>query len=213
MRIGIIGSGAVGQSLGAKFSELGHDVVVGSREPAKLGAWVSRTAGAAAAGTFADAAEHGELVFLATLWAGTRNALELAGRARLSGKTVVDVTNPLDSSDGTPKLAVGFSESAGELVQGLLPGARVVKALNTVGAHIMVDPAGVTGDRPTMFIAGDDRTAKREVTAIVESLGWTDIVDLGELRTARYLESLGMVWITHWVTTHSANHALKLVGR
>jgi 8-hydroxy-5-deazaflavin:NADPH oxidoreductase len=94
VRMGIVGSGVVGQTLGAKLSGLGHDVKVGSRDPDKLAEWVSQTGGAASAGTFEQAAAHGELVFLATLWEGTQNALELAGPANLAGKVVVDVTNP-----------------------------------------------------------------------------------------------------------------------
>jgi predicted dinucleotide-binding enzyme len=213
VKIGILGSATVGQTLGARLAGLGHEVKLGSRDPAKPAEWVEQTGGGASAGTFEEAAAHGEVVFLATLWEGTENALALAGADNLAEKVVVDVTNPLDFSGGVPPtLAVGHNQSAGELVQGWLPGARVVKALNTVGAHIMVDPAGVTGDAPTMFIAGDDEGAKREVTGILESFGWTDVVDLGELRIARYLEPLAMVWVTYWARTEAGNHAFKLIG-
>ncbi len=141
----------VGQTLGAKLAELGHEVKLGSRDPAKLSEWARETGGVASTGTFEETAAHGELVFLATLLEGTQNALELAGAENLAGKVVVDVTNPLDFSGGVPPtLAVGHDESGAELVQRWLPGARVVKALNIVGAHIMVDPAGVTSDSPAM---------------------------------------------------------------
>jgi predicted dinucleotide-binding enzyme len=213
MKVGIIGSGVVGQTLGARLTELGHEVRLGSRNPAKLSEWARETGGGASAGTFEEVAAHGELVFVATLWEGTRNALELAGHS-LAGKVVVDVTNPLDFSGGVPPaLAVGHDESGSELIQGWLPGARVVKALNIVGAQIMVDPVGVTGDSPTMLIAGDDDVAKRMVTDVLESFGWSDIVDLGGLELARYLEPLAMIWVGYWARTQTRNHAFKLVGR
>jgi predicted dinucleotide-binding enzyme len=204
----------VGQTLGAKLVSLGHEVKVGSRDPSKLAEWAAGEGEGASAGTFDEAAAHGEVVLLATLWEGTRNALELCGPDNLAGKVLVDVTNPLDFSQGVPPtLAVGHTESGGELVQGWAPGARVVKALNIVGAQIMVDPAGTTGGEPTMFIAGDDEEAKREATGIVESFGWTDVIDLGDLSAARYLEPLAMVWVTYWARTDARGHAFRLIGR
>lgn len=212
MRIGILGSGGVGLTLGARLAGLGHDVKLGSRDPAKLAAWVAETGNGASAGTFAQAAEHAQVAFVVTLWQGTQSALELAGSERLAGKVVVDVTNPLDFSRGMPPtLAVGGDTSAGELVQSWLPGARVVKAFNTIGAHIMVDPGSVTGDEPTLFIAGHDANAKGEVTELAKGFGWKDVVDLGGLQNARYLEPLAMVWIAYLARTQSSNHALKLL--
>ncbi len=210
MRIGIIGSGVVGRTLAAGLAERGHEVLIGSRGPAKLDDWLSETGEGITTGTFGEVASRGELIFLATLWEGTRSALHLAGPDNLAGKVVVDVTNPLDFGNGMPELAVGFDDSGAERIAGWLPGARVVKALNIVGAHIMVDP-GVTGDQPTMLIAGDQAEAKRDVTGLLEQLGWRDVVDLGDLRMARYIEPLAMIWITYWARTQTRDHAFKLL--
>ncbi len=210
MRIGIIGSGVVGRTLGAGLAERGHEVLIGSRGPAKLDEWVSETGHGVASGTFGEVASRGELIFLATLWEGTKSALHLAGPDNLAGKVVVDVTNPLSFANGAPELAVGFDDSGAERIAGWLPGARVVKALNTVGAHIMVNP-GLTGSQPTMFIAGDQAEAKRDVTGLIEQLGWQDVVDLGDLRMARYIEPLAMIWIIHYVRTQTRDHAFRLL--
>jgi 8-hydroxy-5-deazaflavin:NADPH oxidoreductase len=142
MRIGILGTGDVGKALANAFVSLGHDVKMGSREPAnpKATAWAKEAGPKASAGTFADAAEFGELVVLATLGAAADSVLRAAGPDRLAGKIVIDTTNPLDMSAGLPKLSVGHTDSGGEQVQRLLPGALVVKAFNTVGNLLMFRP-------------------------------------------------------------------------
>jgi predicted dinucleotide-binding enzyme len=181
MKIGILGSGDVGQVLGAGFAGLGHEVLLGSRDPLqeKVRAWVEKTGRGVKAGTFAEAAAFGELAVLATVWEGTENALRLAGPERLVGKVVIDATNPLDFSSGMPpKLAVGHTTSGGEKVQGWLPAARVVKAFNTVGNPHMVKPQ-FPGGPPDMFICGNDARAKETVSGLLRAFGWSSIDQIG----------------------------------
>lgn len=159
MKIGILGSGNVGQAIGAGCASLGHAVKIGSREPEgdKLKTWVARTGRRASAGTFSDAASFADLGVLATLWGGTENAIRLAGPRNLAGTVVMDVTNPLVfSSNAPPRLERGFTDSGGEQVQRWLPDARVVKAFNTIGSVHMFHPQ-FPGGPPDMFICGNDR--------------------------------------------------------
>ncbi len=213
MKIGIIGSGDVGQALGLGFTALGHDVKLGTRDPGsdKLRTWLGKAGAHASAGTFAEAAGFGEIVLLATSWSGTENALKLAGPERLNGKVVVDVTNPLASAGGKLGLAVGFTDSAGEQVQRWLPGARVVKAFNMVGNAHMFRPQ-FPGGPPDMFIAGNDEGAKRTVTGILSDFGWRTI-DLGGIEAARLIEPVAMTWISYAMRTGTWNHAFKLLRK
>lgn len=210
MRVGIIGSGQVGQTIGSGLAERGHSVMLGSRDPGKpeVTEWAERTR--ARAGTFAEVAGYGEMIVLATLWSGTENAIRMAGPERLAGKVVIDVTNPLDfPPNAPPRLAVGFTDSGGEQVQRWLPGARVVKAFNTVGAALMVDPQ-LPGGPPDMFICGNDDAAKSVVGAICRDFGW-DVDDVGGIEGARLLEPLAMLWITLGSRSSNWNQALKLL--
>lgn len=211
MNVGIIGSGDVGQKLGDGFIELGHKVMIGSRDTNKLAAWVGKHKDRASAGSFSQAAEFGDLVVIATLWAGTKSAIEMTGAKNFSSKVVIDVTNPLDFSSMPPKMAVGGNDSAGETVQRLLPGAKVVKAFNTVGNPHMVHPQFQEG-KPTMFICGNDEGAKKTVTDIVTAFGW-DCVDIGGIEGSRQLEQLAMLWIIYYFRTNTGNHAFKLLRK
>src|SRR3954466_12492358 len=165
MRIAMLGTGVVGQALGSGLIGLGREVMGGAREGGndKARGWAKEAGAKASVGSFAEAARFGEIAVLATLWSGTENALRLAGPENLRGKVVVDATNPLDFSQGKPRLALGFTDSGGEQVQRWLPGARVVKAFNTIGSHLMVHPK-LPGGPPSMFVAGDDDAAKRAVS-------------------------------------------------
>ncbi len=213
MRIGIIGSGVVGQALGLGFVALGHDVRMGTREPGgeKVQAWLAKAGPKASAGSVAEAADFGEVVVLATAWSGTHSAVMAANPARLAGKVVVDVTNPLDFSAGRPRLAVAGDDSGGEQVQSWLPLARVVKAFNIVGNAHMFKP-DFPGGPPDMFICGNDEAAKETVTGILKDFGWP-VIDLGGIESARLLESLAMAWITYGFRNGTWNHAFKLLRK
>ncbi|MBL8251923.1 MAG: NAD(P)-binding domain-containing protein [Candidatus Competibacter sp.] len=214
MKIGILGTGNVGQALGSGFAALGHDVKMGSRDPhqEKVKDWVKQAGPKASAGTFAEAAAFSELAVLCTLWGGAENAIRLAGPDNLAGKIVIDTINPLDFSGGIPpKLAIGHTDSAGEHVQRWLPDAKVVKAFNIVGSAHMFKPDFPDGP-PDMFICGDDNRAKGAVTDLLKTFGWS-VVDIGGIDCARYLEPMAMVWIRHFFRVNSVNHAFKLLRK
>jgi 8-hydroxy-5-deazaflavin:NADPH oxidoreductase len=209
MRIGILGSATAGKALARGFLSRGHAVMMGSREPAKLEGFAREHAGLQT-GTNDQAARFGELIVLATAFAGTKNALDLAGEQNLAGKVVIDATNALAFDDGkAPQLSIGFDTSAGEEVQRLLPQAKVVKAFNTVGNTYFVDPK-LLGGPPTMFIAGNDDGAKTTVRGILESFGW-DVLDVGGIEESRFLEPMAVLWIHYAVKTGTTNHAFKML--
>jgi predicted dinucleotide-binding enzyme len=214
MRIGILGSGAVGQALAVGFSNEGHEVQLGTRDPAapRIKDWLRQAGAKVSAVTFRDAAQFGEIVALATRWDGTENAIRLVEPASFAGKVVMDVTNPLKhSAGGALSLAVGFSDSGGEQVQRWLPGARVVKVFNTVNAAHMYKPS-FPGGPPDMFIAGDDRDAKRQVSEIVRAFDWP-VTDVGGLESARLLEALAMLYIRLAIQSGRWDTAWKLLRK
>ena len=208
-----MGSGQVGQQLGDAFVRTGHEVMVGTRDTAKVHSWVSKhPEGKANSGSFEKAATYGEMLVVATLWQGTAAALAAAGAENFAGKVTIDVTNPLDFSQGMPRLALGYSDSAGETLQRMLPKARVVKAFNIIANADMFQPKFVGGP-PTMFICGNDADAKAQVSRILRSFGWEDIADIGGIEGSRLLEPLAMLWITYYMSTGQANHAFKLIRK
>jgi 8-hydroxy-5-deazaflavin:NADPH oxidoreductase len=217
MKIGIIGSGDVGQRLADGFIELGHTVKIGSRDPnqKKVIEWVRKhdKEGRASSGTFAEAASFGELNVLATSWAGTADAIRMVDPQNFAGKVVIDVTNPLDFPEGMPPiLAIGYTDSAGETVQRMLPNSKVVKAFNIVGNPHMVHP-NFPGGPPTMFICGNDDEAKKDVMDnILTKFGW-ETIDIGGIEAARLLEPLALLWITHYFRTGTGDHAFKLLRK
>lgn len=208
-RVGVLGSGDVGRALARGFAGLGHDVKIGSRDPEKLREFVESAAPHISGGTFAEAARFGDVIVLATLGSGTESAVRMAGIDAFDGKVVIDTTNPLDFSTGMPRLSIGHTDSLGEVVQRLLPKARVVKAFNTVGNAHMVNPQ-FAGGPPDMFIAGNDADAKKIVAQICEHFGW-GVVDLGGVESSRYLEPMCLVWVMHGILAKSWNHAFKLL--
>ena len=200
MRIGVLGTGIVGETLASKLVEVGHDVVMGARSAGndKASAWSQRFPERAGQGTFADAAAHGKLVVNATAGVASLEALRSAGADNLAGKTLLDVANPLDFSGGfPPRLSVVNDDSLGEQIQREFPATRVVKALNTMNCQVMVDPARVPGDHDVLM-AGDDEAAKREVTGLLESFGWSSaaVHDLGGIGAARGLEGYLPLWLS-----------------
>jgi len=199
MRIGILGSGFVGQALARGLAGHGHDVRIGTRKEAVDDLPV---------GSPAQVVENADLVFLSVL--GTA-AVEVAVgvREELRGKVLIDTTNPLDFSSGRPGLFVGHTDSLGEQVQRAVPEALVVKAYNTVGNTLMVDPELPDGP-PSMFIGGDSEEAKGAVTALLQATGW-DVIDLGGIDASRYLEPMCIAWVLHGARSGAWNHAFRML--
>jgi 8-hydroxy-5-deazaflavin:NADPH oxidoreductase len=213
-RVGVIGSGSVGRALAAGFASRGHEVTIGTRGVGgiesndDLQAWAAQHDGVAI-GHFAAAAEAGEIVVLATRGTAVEEAIATAGPQHFAGKLVIDATNPLDFSGGGPALAVGHTDSGGEIVQRALPDARVVKAFNTVSNSIMVDP-GLAGGPQPMFIAGNDDAAKATVADILADFGW-NAFDVGGIERSRELESLVILWVAIGSRRGAWDHAFTLV--
>ena len=210
MRIGIIGSGIVGQTLGAKLVERGEDVVLGTRSPGSLSDkrghgqslddWLKATGNEARVATFADAALHGEIVINATSGTGSLEALRLAGEQNLRGKILIDISNPLDFSKGMPPtMTVCNTDSVGEQIQRAFPDAKVVKTLNTTNVSVMVDPGQVAGGDHDLFVSGNDAAAKARVTELLRHwFGWRNVIDLGDITTARGVEMILPIWLRIW---------------
>ncbi len=202
MKIGVLGTGMVGDALATKLVSLGHDVMMGAREKAneKAAGWARKAGSKASHGTFAEAARFGEISFMAANGAAVIEVARLAGAENLAGKIVVDVTNPLDFSKGMPpSLLAEYSNttSLGEELQKALPKSRVIKALNTMNCNLMVDPARVP-TRTDVFLCGDDAGAKKAVRDLLISFGWKDPIDLGALSAARGTEGLMPFWLRMW---------------
>jgi predicted dinucleotide-binding enzyme len=194
-RIGILGSGVVAQALGRGLARHRFEVMLGTRDPAKLAAWKAEPPGTRSVGSFADAARFGDPVILATLGSAAEEVVRLAGPSAFDGKLLIDATNPLDFSKGMPPgLFVGLSDSLGERVQRAAPKAHVVKCFNTVGNTQMVDPKFREG-APRMLICGNDAAAKARVEALVQELGWPGALDVGGIDGARWLEALVPLWV------------------
>jgi predicted dinucleotide-binding enzyme len=212
MRIGILGTGDVGRSLGRGFIASGHEVKMGARSAGheKAMEWVAEMGEKASEGTFADAAAFGELLVVATLGTANPAVVEAAGPAAFAGKVVIDTTNPLDFSKGfPPDLAIKGDDSGGETLQRLIPEGKVVKAFNTVNNNFMVKPHFVGGP-PDMFIAGEDDAAKATVGGILKDFGW-EVIDLGGIAASRHLEAMCIVWVLACARTGKWNRAFKLL--
>ena len=215
MRFGVLGTGVVGQTVGRKLVELGHEVVMGSRTAGneKAAAWAATAGAGASDGTFADAAKAGEVVVNATAGMVSLDALNAAGAGNLAGKVLVDISNPLDSSRGMPPtLGVCNTDSMGEQIQRAFPDALVVKTLNTVNADVMVNPRLLPASH-TVFVCGNSAEAKQQVGEILISFGWSegDILDLGDISAARGVEMYLPLWIRLWGATGTGHLNVKLV--
>jgi 8-hydroxy-5-deazaflavin:NADPH oxidoreductase len=213
MKVGVIGSGIVGQVLAAGFLKHGHQAMLGTRDPGKpeVKKWVAATPGAQA-GTFADTAKFGELIVLATAGNVAENALELAGIENLTGKTIMDACNPI--ADAPPQQGVlsyftGPNESLGERVQAKAPKAHVVKAFNSVGNALMINPQLQQGT-PTMFYCGNDASAKAQVADVIRQFGW-EPYDCGGIVASRAIEPLCVLWCLPGFLRNEWNHAFKLL--
>jgi 8-hydroxy-5-deazaflavin:NADPH oxidoreductase len=217
MNIAVFGTGIVGQTLSTKLAALGHEVMIGTRDASKTLArrgkdvygnppfseWQQQHQGIKL-GTFAEAAAYGELIINATSGAAALEVLKLAGEENLNGKVLIDTSNPtfnhLDFSQGLPpSLFMSSTDSLGEQIQRAFPEVKVVKTLNTVNAHLMVNPAQPAGEEHTLFVSGNDQAAKAQVTDLLKNeFGWQDIIDMGDISTAKATEMLLPLWIRLW---------------
>ena len=211
LKIGVLGSGSAGRTLANGFLDHAHRVMIGSRTPDKLRDWLREAGREAQVGTFAQAAQFGELIVLSVNGRAAEDVIRLADLESFAGKIVLDACDPLDFSSGRPGLFVGTTDSLGERVQRLIPNAYVVKALNIVQADVMINPT-LTGGEPDMFIAGDSDEAKQTVTNLLEEFGWP-VIDMGGIESARWLEALSLAWVVYSHRTGKTHHAFKLIGK
>ena len=214
MKIGILGTGIVGKTIGTKLVQLGHDVKMGSRTAnnEKASEWVKTSGANASQGTFAEAAAFGELLFNCTSGMVSLEALKIAGASNMNGKILIDISNPLDFSKGMPPtLSVCNSDSLGEQIQRAYPQVKVVKTLNTLNCNIMVNPSLVPGSHD-IFVSGNDAGAKAKVIDILKSwFGWKTVIDLGDITTARGTEMLLPIWIRLMGAFQTPNFNFKIV--
>lgn len=226
MKIGVLGTSMVGQTISGKLAELGHDVMVGTRDVAStlartdphpygfppFSAWHQQHPGIKL-GSFAEAATHGEIIINATNGAASVAALQLVGEDNLNDKVLIDIANPLDFSQGMPpSLAFCNTDSLGEQIQRAFPKVKVVKTLNTVTASLMVDPNQLANGDHTLFVSGNDATAKEQVTAVLKTwFGWKEVIDLGDISTARGTEMYLPIWLRLWGALGTGVFNVKVV--
>ena len=214
MQIGVLGSGVTAQTIGSKLVQLGHEVMLGSRDEANPPsvAWAKEEGGQHALyGTFMNAASFGEIIFNCTLGSASMEALRQAGEQNLRGKILIDTSNPLDRSTDMWSLTVCNNDSLGEQIQRAFPETKVVKTLNTVNANVMVDPAKLL-ERTHVFVSGDDIEAKATVVRILRDwFGWKEIIDLGGIETARGVEMYVLLWHTLRNAISSQRFNIKVV--
>lgn len=211
MKVGILGSGVVGKALAQGFIKHGHEVTLGTRDRAKLEEFVSANP-AATVGSFAQAAGAGDLVVLAVKGTAAANALREAGPETMAGKPVIDATNPIADAppdSGVLRFFTDLDKSLMEQLQGEFPDIHFVKAFNSVGSALMVDPQFKNG-KPTMFICGNDEAAKKVVSGILEQFGW-ESEDMGAAAAARAIEPLCILWCIPGFVKNEWNHAFKLL--
>lgn len=214
MKIAVIGSGDVGQALARGLVESGHRVMIGTRDTEKKELkWTKKhQKEILSVGSFAEAADFGELAILAVAWHAAEDVLNMI-RPEVSGKIVIDVTNPLEfSDDDSPKLTVGHNMSAGEMVQQTLADSHVVKTLNTINFKNMVKPKYSDG-MPTMFMCGNNESAKIHVKDLLTELGWVDIQDIGGIEKSRLLEPLCLLWVEYGLANNTWDHAVSFLKK
>ncbi|HEX4037264.1 MAG TPA: NAD(P)-binding domain-containing protein [Acidobacteriaceae bacterium] len=212
MKIGVLGSGTVGQTLAAGFLEHGHEAMIGTRDPAKLAEW-QKANPKARVGTPGETGAFGDLLVLAVRGSAAAVVLHSAGDG--AGKVVIDASNPIADAPpdhGVLKLFTTLDDSLLERLQKEFPDARLVKAFNSVGAPQMVNPSYAGGVRPTMFICGNDAGAKRTVGEILDQFGW-ETADMGTVEAARAIEPLCMLWCVLGFTKNEWTHAFKLLRK
>ncbi|QDG89460.1 NADPH-dependent F420 reductase [Pseudarthrobacter sp. NIBRBAC000502770] len=224
MNIAVLGTGIVGRTIAARLAELGHNVTIGTRDPEAtlartapdamgtppFAGWAAENPGIAVAG-FADAAVGAELIVNATNGNASLDVLAAAGAGNLDGKVILDIANPLDFSKGMPPtLFVKDTDSLGEQIQRTFPASRVVKSLNTLNADLMARPT-LLADPGTVFVSGNDADAKNTVTGLLKDFGHDDVIDLGDISTARGTEMLLPVWLRLWGALGTPAFNFKIV--
>jgi predicted dinucleotide-binding enzyme len=210
MKIGILGSGVVAKALASGFLKYDHAVMFGTRSPAKLADWTNQHGGDA--GTFAEAAAFGDLIVLAVKGTAAATVLHAAAPPHLAGKPVIDTTNPIADAppeNGVLKFFTNLDESLMERLQSEFPEAHFVKAFNSVGNALMVDPH-FAGGKPTMFICGNNSEANQVVGEILDQFGW-EVADMGKAEAARAIEPLCILWCIPGFLRNEWGHALKLL--
>ena len=224
MKIGVLGTGMVGRAHAARLSGLGHDVVIGTQDVGKTLASAKADAmgnepfsewhkkhGKVRVLDFTGAAAHGEVVINALKGEAAVSVLKSVGKS-LEGKLLIDISNPLDFSKGMPpSLLVSNTDSLGEQIQRALPQARVVKTLNTLNAHLQVDPKQLAGGDHTIFVSGNDEAAKAQAIKLLKGYGWEDIIDLGDITTARGTEMILPLWVRLWGRLQNPLFNVKIV--
>lgn len=214
MKIGILGSGAVGQTLGSGFAKYGHQVKIGTGNPAKLNDWLKKAGTNRLVGSFEEAAEFGEIIVLSVKGTAALNVLEKAGKKNLAGKTIIDTTNPIADAppvNGVLPFFTNINFSLMEELQNKYPEANFVKTFSCVGSPLMVNP-DFGGDKPTMFIAGNNDTAKNQVKDVLRVFGW-DCEDMGKAEAARAIEPLCILWCIPGFVENRWAHAFKLLKK
>ncbi len=217
MKVGIIGSGIVGRTLGEGFIRLGNEVMIGTRNPDKdeVKQFVHKNSGKATAGSFADAAKYGDILVICVAGKIAEDAVKLAGPDNFNGKTVIDTTNPIEQApvqNGVLKYFTGPNESLGEKLQSLLPGANVVKAFNSAGNVFMTNGKQFGDTLPTMFICGNNTEAKKQVTKILDDFYW-ETMDCGMIEASRALEPLAMLWCIPGFLYNQWMNAFKMLKK
>lgn len=217
MNIAVLGTGMVGDTIGSKLVELGHKVMMGSRTAnnEKALAFVAKNNKKAMAGSFADAAAFGEIVFNCTSGKASLEALTQAEEKNLKGKVIVDLSNPLDFSNGAPaSLSIVNTNSLGEEIQNTFPQSKVVKTLNTMWCGLMVNPHMLNHGDHNVFMSGNDAEAKELVKELLVTFGWDqkNILDLGDITTARGTEMYLPLWLRIFGATQHAAFNIKIVS-
>ena len=212
MKIGVLGSGMVGQAIASKLAERGQQVMISSRNPEKVKDFAARVPGVQM-GSFSQAAAYGEVLFNALKGEATLEVLSSVDAGSLQGKTLIDISNPLDFSRGMPpSLYVCNTDSLGEQIQAAFPQMKVIKTLNTLNANLMVNPGSLAGGDHTLFMSGNDDQAKEQVRHLFgEWFGWRDIIDVGDITTARGTEALLALWVRLFMKFGSPNFQFKVV--
>lgn len=215
MKISVLGTGIVGQTIGSKLIQSGHEVMMGSRtlDNAKGTEWVTKNGENASLGTFANSAAFGEIIFNCTSGMGTLEALKMAEIENMRGKILIDISNPLDFSKGMPPtLSVCNTDSLAEQIQNTFPEVKVVKTLNTLNCALMVNPSSLADGNHDIFMSGNDADAKAKVKDILMNwFGWKGVIDLGNISTARGTEQILPLWIRLMVAQGNANFNFKIV--